>query len=235
MLLWPCVSFFVLSLAYFLGSVHLFGKRESGDRSPISGLLLSAFTLFGRIVWEVQTRLSSEPPWHAVGNSLIVSRRLRPQEFPENVSAVIDLTSEFLDPQAIRSLPGYRCIPMLDANALTPEVLAERVRRIPMPTKGRLLIHCANGYGRAGSSRRHGSSRRVWRPLPDKLSHCCNRSVPESVCAVASARRSKWRAVSWLPASIQSLRPGRPIARMVVRCQPCDRTEEEAATRWIEC
>ncbi len=148
LLLWPSVSFLISSLAYFCGSVRIFGKRESGDRSPISALFLSAFTLYVRALWEVRTRFSSEPPWQAVSNSLLVSRRLRSHEFPDNISAVVDLTSEFLDPQPIRSLPGYCCIPILDGNALTPEVLAERVRCIPMPTNGRLLIHCANGHSR---------------------------------------------------------------------------------------
>ena len=150
LLLWPCASFLLLSLAYFRGSVHVFGKGENGERSPLLGALLSAFILFGRLVWELQTRFSRESPWHAVGKCLVVSRRLRPQELPEDVSVVVDLTSEFLDPRCIRSLPGYRCIPILDANALTPDALADHVRRIGVPLDGRLLIHCANGHGRAG-------------------------------------------------------------------------------------
>lgn len=147
---WPCVSFLLLSYAYARGSVRIFGKRADGSRAPINGVLLSAFILFGRAVWELQTRFSREPAAHAVGDALLVARRLRSHELPENVSTIIDLTSEFLDPESVRALPGYRCEPVLDASAPAPEALAELARRIALPPAGRLLIHCANGHGRAG-------------------------------------------------------------------------------------
>lgn len=150
LLWWPCVSFLLLSFAYARGSVRIFGKRADGSRAPANGVLLSAFILFGRAVWELQTRFSREPAAHAVGDALLVARRLRSHEIPENVSTIIDLTSEFLDPASIRALPGYRCLPILDAGTPQPEALAELVRRIALPPEGRLLIHCANGHGRAG-------------------------------------------------------------------------------------
>ena len=150
LLVWPCLSFFLVSLAYFFGAVCVFGKRENGTRARVPGVLLLPYLLLTWIVWELQTRIAREPPWHAVDDSLIVSRRLRPRELPQNVAALIDLTSEFVDPASIRSLPGYRCIPILDANALTPERLAECVRGLPRPAEGRIIVHCANGHGRTG-------------------------------------------------------------------------------------
>jgi protein-tyrosine phosphatase len=144
------LSFLLLALAYGRGQVQVFGKREDGSRAPVNGFLLSAFILFGRIVWELQTRFSREPAAHAVGESLLVARRLRTHEVPANVAAIVDLTCEFLDPASIRAMPGYRCLPILDAGTPVPEALAELVRRIALPPQGRLLIHCANGHGRAG-------------------------------------------------------------------------------------
>jgi protein-tyrosine phosphatase len=49
----------------------------------------------------------------------------------------------------VRSRPGYRCIPLLDAAAPTPQALADHVRGISVPRHGRLMIHCANGHGRS--------------------------------------------------------------------------------------
>jgi protein-tyrosine phosphatase len=128
----------------------VFGKREDGSRAPLNGVLLSAFILFGRLVWELQTRFAREPAAHAVGESLLVGRRPRAHEVPENISAIIDLTCEFLDPAGIRARPGYRCLQILDAGTPLPEALAGLARRIALPQQGRLLIHCANGHGRAG-------------------------------------------------------------------------------------
>ncbi len=150
LLWWPCLSFLLLALAYGRGQVQIFGKREDGSRAAANGILLSAFILFGRLVWELQTRFSREPAAHAVGEALLVARRLRAREVPENVVAIVDLTCEFLDPAAVRALPGYRCLQILDAGTPLPEALAELVRRIARPPQGRLLIHCANGHGRAG-------------------------------------------------------------------------------------
>jgi len=142
--------------------VRIFGKRADGSRAPANGVLLSASSCSaGRV--ELQTRFSREPVAHAVGDALLVGRRLRSHEVPENVSTIIDLTSEFLDPASVRAMP-LSLLPVLDASAPAPEALAELVRRIALPPAGRLLIHCANGHGRAGSSRR-----RVDRAAPGEL------------------------------------------------------------------
>src|SRR5512136_495207 len=74
LLLWPCLSFCLVSLAYFSGVVDVFGKREDGTRARVRGILLLPYLLFAWVVWELQTRISREPPWHTVDESLIVSR-----------------------------------------------------------------------------------------------------------------------------------------------------------------
>lgn len=144
------MSFLVVSWGYFFSDVACFGKQENGNRRLLAAVVLFPYLILARAVWELQIRCTRSLPWQEVDESLIVARRLRPGEFPEQVSTVIDLTSELIDPLSIRSLPGYRCIPILDGRALSAELLVEWAVQAIRPASGRILIHCANGYGRTG-------------------------------------------------------------------------------------
>lgn len=148
-LIWPSLSFLIVSFAYATGSVGLLGKREDGRRSAWHSVVLCPYLISARIVWELRTRLIHEPAWQPVDGPLIIARRLRAGELPEKISALIDLTSEFADPRVVRTRGGYRCFPMLDANTLLPASLAAAVRSVPPPPEGCLVIHCAYGHGRA--------------------------------------------------------------------------------------
>ena len=147
---WPSISFAVVSGAHLFGTVTPFGKRSNGTRQGFATLLLLPYLVFARLVWTVQIFCSREPALNVVNDSLIIARRLRSQEFPSGVVRVCDVTSELVDPVAIRMLPGYRCDPILDANGLPPEELATLVRSLRLDHTGPLLIHCANGHGRSG-------------------------------------------------------------------------------------
>ncbi len=148
-LVWPGISFLIVAVAYLRVSSRPFGKRSDGARSAIATGLLLPYLALARTVWELQTRLWREAPWNAIGESLIVARRLRASEFPDRAAAILDLTAELCDPDRIRRHPGYRCLPILDANGIDPVVLVRSVLRIPPSSYGRILIHCANGHGRA--------------------------------------------------------------------------------------
>jgi protein-tyrosine phosphatase len=150
-LAWPSAAFLVVSGAYFAGSPRLFGKQRDGRRAAVSSLVLLPYLLLTRLLWEMQTRMSQEPLWHVIDESLTVARRLRASELPTGVTTVVDLTAEMIDPKTVRALPGYRCLPLLDAGTMPPTALIELVRGLPNPGEGRLLIHCANGHGRTGT------------------------------------------------------------------------------------
>jgi len=148
---WPSASFLLVSIAYFTDSVSLFGKRTDGTRSGIASLLMGPYLAFVYAVWRLQIAFLHEAAMHEVNERLIVARRLRLHEYPEEPIQIVDLTCEMCDPAPIRSRAKYRCFPILDAGAPQPAALAELIRSLQIDPGARLLIHCANGHGRTGT------------------------------------------------------------------------------------
>lgn len=149
-LVWPGISFAVVSVAYLSGDVRCFGKRMDGTRHWLACFILLPYLLFTKAVWMAQVTVSREPAAHTVNDSLVVSRRLRLAEMPSDVTHVVDLTCEFTDPRSIRQRWRYTCRPILDAGSAPAAELVSSIRALPPPMNGRLLIHCANGHGRTG-------------------------------------------------------------------------------------
>ena len=89
--------------------------------------------------------LDSQPPFAEVTADLVIGRRLRKKDFTFRCENYVDLAAEFSEILAMRSQPGYRSFPVLDASAPTAEHLREAVLALP---PGRTYIHCAQGYGR---------------------------------------------------------------------------------------
>lgn len=149
-LLWPAVSFALVSAAYLIGEVRVFGKRCDGSRNPIAAVVLWPYLLCAQGVWLLQCALSSAPAAVRVNRSLIIARRMRAQELPADAAVICDLTCEFVDPKPIRTRPGYTAFPILDASIAPPEDLIALAKSLPPPAEGALLIHCAKGHGRTG-------------------------------------------------------------------------------------
>ncbi len=146
---WPAFSFACVSMAYFIGSKEPLGKRN-GIRPLLSSLLLFPYLAFAYGIWMLQVLFSKESAFNAVNDVLIVARRLRAKEYPEDVTLVCDLTAEFCDPFSIRHSDCYYSAPILDAGAIVPYELTFLVRELKLEPGGCLLIHCANGHGRTG-------------------------------------------------------------------------------------
>lgn len=139
----------MVSQAYFQNDANVFWKLSNGTRPVEATWLLLPYLVFARIVWELQYLFDSSAPYQHVTDKLIVARRLKPDEFPQDVALVIDLTSEFLDPPAVRQHPGYIAEPVLDAGTIDIKkalLWADHASQ----TDGKVLIHCANGSGRTG-------------------------------------------------------------------------------------
>ncbi|MCG6158570.1 phosphatase domain-containing protein [Rubinisphaera margarita] len=113
-------------------------------------MLLLPYLLFAHAVWAAQVALSSEAAANNVDPALIISRRLRGNEYPDDVGLICDLTCELSDPRLVRSRSTYRCHPILDAGTVSAAELIAFAKTVPPTDQGAVLIHCANGHGRTG-------------------------------------------------------------------------------------
>ncbi len=103
--------------------------------------------LYTTAVWHLIRAISREPVRNEVTRQLMVGRRLVASELEGEFDNFVDLTAEFSEPSVIRRSPGYRCFPILDGAAPTPEALRAAVASL---RPGRTYVHCAQGHGRTG-------------------------------------------------------------------------------------
>ncbi|MEO2090621.1 MAG: protein-tyrosine phosphatase family protein [Gemmataceae bacterium] len=148
-LAWPAASFAVVAAGYLGLGPRVFGKRPDGTRHPLATVLLFPYLAFTRSVWWVACRFDRQPPLHELVPNVFLGRRAAFHGLPANTAAVIDLTCEFTDVAGIRRLPGYVCLPTLDAGIPDPARFRECVR-LAAEFPGVVFIHCAQGHGRSG-------------------------------------------------------------------------------------
>jgi hypothetical protein len=147
LLAWLGGNFLMLGLAHFRGQPGIFGKRTSGTLPGWSRIVFLPLFLYSSLVWQLLRRISRSKPFDVVNDRLVVGRRLLPGEATFQFDQVVDLTAEFQEPEFLRNTPGYRCFPILDGGAPTPEALHDAVAQLG---PGRIFIHCAQGHGRTG-------------------------------------------------------------------------------------
>lgn len=147
LLAWLGGNFLVLGLAHFRGQPGIFGKRADGTLPLWSRIVFLPLLLYSGLVWRLLRRVSRSTAFNVVNDRLVVGRRLLPDETTFQFDQVVDLTAEFQEPEFLRDAPGYRCFPILDGGAPTPEALHVAVARLGT---GRIFIHCAQGHGRTG-------------------------------------------------------------------------------------
>jgi protein-tyrosine phosphatase len=144
---WLGCDFLVVGVAHGRGSHRVFGKRPDGTLPPWSWLLFFPLVAYTMVVWHLIRLFSREPARNAVTEELVVGRRLLAFELEGEFDNFVDLTAEFPEPSSIRRSPSYRCFPILDGAAPTPEALRAAVASL---RPGRTFIHCAQGHGRTG-------------------------------------------------------------------------------------
>ncbi|MFY2559393.1 tyrosine-protein phosphatase [Corallococcus terminator] len=148
-LLWPALSFSLVAVAYAGAGPAVFGKRADGRMQPWALVVLLPYLLMTWATWRLARRLSRESVHDEVAPGIVIGRRLLAGELPEGTRTVVDLTSEFIEPEGIRSVEHYVCLPILDATAPSIERLASHLESwAALPTP--LYIHCAQGHGRTG-------------------------------------------------------------------------------------
>ncbi|MEL6107621.1 MAG: tyrosine-protein phosphatase, partial [Planctomycetota bacterium] len=149
LLVWPGLSAGVVGLGYLSLGHRVFGKRNDGTMSWISILILLPYLLYLWTIWHLLHWVSREPAYNTVVDGLVIGRRLLSSEIPTEIATVVDLTSEFPEPSALRNVDHYFGSPMLDASVLAPNELANLASNIAVATPP-LYIHCAQGHGRTG-------------------------------------------------------------------------------------
>lgn len=149
-LLWPGVSFGAAGVAYAGVGPKIFGKRSDGSLSPFSTVALFPYLLYTWSLWHLWRLCTREAPYHDLYDGVKIGRRLLPNEFPEDVGMVFDLTSEFSEPASILRKVCYRNYPTLDAKPLEPAALLQAAQEV-LNAGDRAYIHCANGHGRTGT------------------------------------------------------------------------------------
>ena len=148
-LLWPALSFALVSIAYFGVGIVVFGKRPDGNLSAGRSLLLAPFLVYLTLVWHLVRCLSREPAFNQLTENVFIGRRLLSHERPSHFDHIVDLTCEFNEPRELRS-SGYLSFPTLDGHLTLPNVLLQRVAQIA-ELDGNIYVHCAQGHGRTAT------------------------------------------------------------------------------------
>lgn len=146
-LIWPAVSFGVVSYAYAFNEPGVFGKTTGGRLTTLNLILLLPYLLMVWTFWHLLRILKSESAHNQINDGLTIGRRVFPNELPANIDAVVDLTAEHPEPKLIREGAVYIAHPILDnhiPNAAELNALVERIYQL-----GHLYVHCAEGHGRA--------------------------------------------------------------------------------------
>jgi hypothetical protein len=144
---WLGCNFLGLGIAHGRGLHQVFGKRPDGTLPMWSRLLFFPLLAYTAGVWHLVRLFTREPASHVVTEQLVVGRRLLPSEIQDEFENYVDLTAELPEPAAVRRGLSYRCFPILDGAAPSPQSLREAVRGL---RPGRTFIHCAQGHGRTG-------------------------------------------------------------------------------------
>ena len=129
LLLWPAISFALVSVAYLFAGVSVFGKLLNGKLPLGRSILLAPFLVYLSLVWHAVRYLSREPAFNQLTDTVFIGRRLLSHERPSHFDHIVDLTCEFNEPPALRS-SGYISFPTLDGHYPTADTMLQRVARI---------------------------------------------------------------------------------------------------------
>ena len=151
-LLWGVFALATLSAAYAGSGAAVFDKRDGRIAWP-TRLLLAPYYLGAWLSFRWYTR--SVPPWVEVAPGLLIGRKLSAREAEQvvaaGVTAVLDLTAEYSETDALRRLTGLN-IPVLDLTPPSRRQVEEAVRFVEshLPS-GKVYVHCALGYSRSAA------------------------------------------------------------------------------------
>lgn len=150
------VAFLAVAAGYAFQNPNLFGKQADGKLPLWSRLLFWPYFALSYFAYGLARRTMDCPPHHEIQPGLLLGcRRWRTEEaaFSQlGVRAVLDLTSEFGEPEFLRRNSAYLCVPMLDHRPPSVAQLQEAVAYALEHLKhGPVYVHCAVGFGRSAT------------------------------------------------------------------------------------
>ena len=146
--LWPGVSFLIVGAAYGWFGAAVLGKRADGTISPWVVVLLLPYFLLAWFAWTLHGWIARPERSHEIIPGLWVGRRARAADLPDGIACVVDMTSEFWEPAAVRAGRTYLCLPTLDHHVPGEQAFSALVRQVAGLDRP-VYVHCAHGYGRA--------------------------------------------------------------------------------------
>jgi protein-tyrosine phosphatase len=148
LLVWSGAACLVVAAGYAGVGARVIGKRPDGSLPALRVIALLPYLLGTWIVWFFARRRGSECGQRIVDGLWLGRRPLR-GELPDEIVAVVDLTSEFPRSPDVGTR-AYCCHPLLDATAPDVDALTRLVDWIDAQP-GPVYVHCAAGHGRSAA------------------------------------------------------------------------------------
>ncbi len=180
---WCVLAFGLLGLAYALNHPGALRKRADGLIPWPALMLFGPYHAWSRftIQW---TRMRHPEAYHEILPGLFLGRHLHPHEAEHlcrnaGLTHVLDMTAELPETPILRTLPGYRALPLLDMTGPSPRQLHEALEHLDKA--GPVYVHCAIGYGRSAT---------IVAALLLQLDHA---ATPEEAVAAIRSKRPRVR------------------------------------------
>lgn len=148
-LFWPAANCAAVAGSYFGLGARVFGKHADGSRSAAVVVWMLPFLCVQYATWRLQVLLTSEDVHNEAAPGLYVGRRPLPGEHPAGLELVVDMTAEFPKPSYHPASADYVSLPTVDG--FVPEAGPYRELLARALRARSVLVHCANGHGRAAA------------------------------------------------------------------------------------
>jgi hypothetical protein len=151
-LLWPAIALALAAAAYFGAGPGIF--RKASGRLPWTTWWTLGPVLLGHEISRLYYRRHGRA-WNELTPQVWIGGVLSDREaagiVARGLTAVLDLTAEFSEPQPLRDVT-YRNIPVLDLTAPDHEQLEEMLSFIEHESRsGTVYLHCKIGYSRTAA------------------------------------------------------------------------------------
>lgn len=144
-----------LGISYIFSRPEFLRKRADGRLTVSSRLLFWPYHLLSYTSL-ILFRLGRVEPFQEIVPGVYLGGWLFPWEQSKlaqlRITSVLDLTCEMGEPEFLRGVPSYLCVPLLDGTAPSAAQLRASIdfirERLP---HGPVYIHCAMGHGRSAT------------------------------------------------------------------------------------